>query len=294
MGNIKIQMVSLIIILVAVLSILNSPLYVSISFDMERDPPAANYGEASFEGVEKIEDLLLVMDNHGASGTFFVTGRVAERFPQTLRSIQEHGHKIGAHGGFYHEESVAGQSIEEQKSIILQTKTKIENITGEKVVGYRGPGHKIDAYTMQALEELGFAYDSSVVPGIGGRVLYKHGILSPDVPYHPRRDDPFLPGDMDMLEIPLTPVFIDSNLDSLLAYQGGTVTKIELFLAALKCKIKREPMVLYLHPGMMADLPDEPLNYRSGEYLIAEFDDALTFLDLLGARYVRLEEIKSL
>jgi len=41
----------------------------------------------------------------------------------------------------------------------------------------------------------------------------------------------------------------------------------------------------------MTDLPNEPLNYRSGEYLIGEFDDALYFLDLLGARYVTLEEI---
>ncbi len=185
------------------------------------------------------------------------------------------------------------QLAEEQKAKILQTKMRIENVTGGRVVGYRAPGHRIDERTILALEELGFAYDSSVVPGIGGRMLYKHNIFSPDAPYHPGNDDPFLPGGMDILEIPLTPVFINGNLDSLLAYQGSTITWIELFLTAVKCKIQRKPMVLYLHPGLMTDLPNEPLNYRSGEYLIDEFDDTLAFLDLLGARYVPLESVKS-
>lgn len=293
MGNIKIVGLSLIALALSLFA-LNSPLYVSISFDLERDPPAINYGRTSFEGIEKVPDILDVMDTHGAMGTFFVTGRVVERFPETVQSIEQRGHEVAVHGGLYHDENIAGLPREEQKAKILQTKMRIENITGGEVVGYRAPGHQIDARTLLALEGLGFVYDSSVVPSIGGRILYNHGAFSPDAPYHPRKDDPFLPGSMDILEIPLTPVFINGNLDSLLAYQGVAITKVELILAAVKCKIRRKPMVLYLHPGLMTDLPNEPLDYRSGEHLIAEFDDTLAFLDLFGARYVPLEEIKSL
>lgn len=294
MGNIKVQMLGIILIVGGLpLFILNSPLYVCVSFDVERDPPAINYGLTSFEGIEKVPDILEVMDRHNARGTFFVTGRVVERFPETVKHIEQRGHEVGVHGGFYHDEEVAGLPAEEQKAKISRTKMRIENVTGKRATGYRAPGHRIDKHTILALEELGFAYDSSVVPGIGGRILYKHGIFSPDTPYHPRTDDPLLPGSADILEIPLTPVFIDGNLDSLLAYQGVTVTKIELFLTAVKYKIKRRPVVLYLHPGLMTDLPNEPLNYRSGEHLIGEFDDALTFLDMLGARYVPLEEVKA-
>jgi hypothetical protein len=290
MGNIKVLGLILIVLAISFF-VLSSPLYVSVSFDVERDPPAINYAKTSFEGVEKISDILDVMDKHGARSTFFVTGRVAERFPETVKGIKERGHEVGVHGGFYHDERVAGLPEIEQKVKILQTKMKIENVTGVGVAGYRAPGHQIDENTMLALEELGFIYDSSVVPSIGGRVLYKHGIFSPGGPYHPRKDDPFLRGDMNIWEIPVTPIFINGNLDSLLAYQGGTITKAELFLSAIKCKIKTESMVLYLHPGMMTDLPNEPVNYRSGEYLIAEFDDTLAFLDILGAEYVPLEEI---
>jgi peptidoglycan/xylan/chitin deacetylase (PgdA/CDA1 family) len=210
-----------------------------------------------------------------------------------VKIIDVRGHEVGVHGGFYHDEEIAGLPMVEQKEKILQTKTQIENVTGERVLGYRAPGHRLDANTLAALGELGFEYDSSVVPSIGGRVLYKHGIFSPDAPYHPRRDTPFLPGDMSLLEIPITPVFINGNLDSLLAYQGAAITRVELLLAALECKIKKKPMVLYLHPGMMAGSSDKASSYRGGEYLISEFDGTLTFLDLLGARYVALEEIKS-
>lgn len=292
MGNIKV--LGLIAITLAILIfILSSPLYVSISFDVERDPAQAGRGGESFEGIEIMGDLLNVMDKHGARGTFFVTGRIVERFPETVKVIEARGHEVGVHGGFYHDEEIAGLPMVEQKEKILQTKTKIEKVTGARVVGYRAPGHLLDVNTLAALEEIGFEYDSSVVPSIGGRVLYEHGIFSPDAPYHPRRDSPFLPGDMSLLEIPITPVFINGNLDSLLAYQGATITQAELLIAALKCKIKKKPMVLYLHPGMMAGVRDEVSSYRGGEYLIPEFDGVLSFLDLLGTEYVALEEIKS-
>jgi peptidoglycan/xylan/chitin deacetylase (PgdA/CDA1 family) len=293
MGNIKIAAFGL-IMLALFAYLLSFPLYVSVSFDVERDPPAINYGDTSFEGIEKIPDILDIMDAHGARGTFFVTGRVAGQFPGMVEIVNARGHEVGAHGGFYHEEAVAGLSKEEQIAKILQTKNSIENVTGASVVGYRAPGHLIDSSTLIALEELGFLYDSSVVPSVGGSVMYKHSILSPDAPYHPSPHDPFLKGDMEILEIPITPVFMDGNLDSLMAYQGMTLTRVELAISAIKCKIRGTPMVLYLHPGMLADLPNEPSNYRSGEHLVGQFDESLAFLDVLGARYVALEEINSL
>ncbi|MBU2559540.1 polysaccharide deacetylase family protein [archaeon] len=293
MGNIKV-LGSIAVVFALLIFILSSPLYVSISFDVERDPTQANRGGESFEGIEVVDSLLDVMEEHGARGTFFVTGRIVERFPKTVKIIGTRGHEVGAHGGFYHDEVIAGLPVALQKEKILETKTQIENVTGERVLGYRAPGHRLDENTLLALEELGFEYDSSVVPSIGGRALYKHSIFSPDAPYHPNKGSPFVRGDMGMLEIPITPVFINGNLDSLLAYQGAAITRVELLLAALECKIKKKPMVLYLHPGMMAGTSDEASSYRGGEYLISEFDAALTFLDLLGARYVALEEIKSL
>ncbi len=293
MGNIK---VAILIALSLALPVffLKFPLYVSISFDLERDPPAINQGMTSFEGVGKVADILDILERHDARGTFFFTGRVVERFPTTVLDIWERGHEVAAHGGFYHDESIFGLPAGEQKEKISRTKKRIETITGVRVQGYRAPGHRIDKATFIALKELGFAYDSSIVPGIGGWVLYNHMIFSPVSPYRPNIDGRIFSESLDFLEIPISPLFINGNLDSLLAYQGQTITKIELFFTAVKCKIQRRPMVLYLHPGLMVDLPNEPSDYRSGEYLMDEFDDALSFLDMLGARYVALEEIKSL
>lgn len=260
------------------------PLECSISFDVERDPPAANRGETSFKGVESIPGILDVLDRNGVRATFFVTGRVAKEYPATLAEIVSRGHEVGVHGGYNHEDRIKGLSTEEQLERIMMTADLIEKAAGKAPVGYRAPGHLIDISTMSALEEMGFLYDSSLVPGAGGYILYDQAYSTPNHPYHP--------GSMAILEIPTTPVMIDGNLDSLLAYQGGEMTKLELFLAALTCKIQGKPLVLYLHPGHMTDLPNEPADYKAGRYILTGFDATLTFLEgVFNIRYVTLGDM---
>ena len=48
--------------------------------------------------VPSTEGLLDLCDAHGARGTFFVLGTVAQRYPRLVRSIVERGHEIAAHG----------------------------------------------------------------------------------------------------------------------------------------------------------------------------------------------------
>lgn len=45
-----------------------------------------------------VTDLVLdVLKEHGVTATFFVNGRWVERFPETLKRIQNEGHEIGNH-----------------------------------------------------------------------------------------------------------------------------------------------------------------------------------------------------
>ncbi len=271
--------------------VLKTPTPVAVSFDVERDPPAITRGEITFKGVGEIPEILEILDEHGVKSTFFITGRVTDNYPQTLNLISQHGHELAVHGGYYHDQKIRGLGKEKQIEEINKTIFLIENLTGKRPVGYRAPGHQIDNNTINALEELGFRYDSSVVPSLAGFYLYDHKLYAPSFPYNPDYSDPFKGGDMNILEIPLTPVFLNGNLDSLLAYQGQFITKLELIISVVKCKIYRKPLVIYLHPGLMADHPNEPAGYRSGKYLIGEFNEILTFLERLNVRYVTLEEI---
>jgi len=269
---------------------LSAPLLVCVSFDVERDPPAANLGQVGFGGVEAVPDILEVLDAHGAEATFFVTGRVARLYPGTLRAVREHGHELAVHGGYYHDEAIWELPAREQASLINATAASIETAAGTRPVGYRAPGHRLSPETLTALEDLGFAYDSSMVPSLVGRVLYGHALHTPRGPYHPDRRDIFSPGGMALVEIPVTPVFLNGNLDSLLAYQGEALTGFELFAKAVECRMKRRPLVIYLHPGHMVDLPDEPLDYRTGAHILQGLDRMLALLDLMGAEYVRMDE----
>jgi hypothetical protein len=133
------------------------------------------------------------------------------------------------------------------------------------------------------LEDLNITYDSSVVPSLGGWYLYGHPLYAPSHPYFHRG--------ADVLEIPITPVLFDGNLDSLLAYQGTFITKTELFWAAFKAKVTGVPLVLYLHPGLMTDLENSPKDYRASAARLGDFEGILDFLGLFKPRYVTLEEI---
>src|SRR5207249_775834 len=48
--------------------------------------------------VPSTEGLLDLCDAHGARGTFFVLGVVAQRYPRLVRTIVERGHEIASHG----------------------------------------------------------------------------------------------------------------------------------------------------------------------------------------------------
>jgi len=275
-----------------VLDVLATPTLVSISFDVERDPPHANRGELSFRGVEEaIPGILGVLENHDIKATFFLTGGVVERYPGAVRDIMIEGHEIGAHGGYYHDKVLTGLPPEEQEGQILNTALLIKNTTGEMPLGYRAPGHMFDGGTLAALEALDFAYDSSVVPGIAGAYLYGHKLGSPEEPYRLDRDNPFEQGNSRVMELPLTPVLFNGNLDSIIVWQGRHIAEAELFIALFKAKLEGKPVVLYLHPGLMLDLPNEPKNYRTRASLLDDFDSVLHFLDRFNVRYVTMGEL---
>lgn len=271
--------------------LLYAPLLVSISFDVERDPPVANENQITFRGIDEIPAILRILNKHDVRSTFFVTGRVVERYPEALARIKEDGHEIGVHGGYYHDRVFVSLTKEEQRDMISQTADYIKDSVGISPLGFRAPGHRIDSNTLSTLEELNFLYDSSVVPSAAGWYLYAHPPSSPERPYRPDAHNPFLVGSMRLTEVPLTPVFLNGNLDTLLGYQGKIITEIELLIAIFECKLEGTPLVLYLHPGLMVDLPNKPSDIKAGKYLQGEFDDILYFLDRFNVRYVRMKDL---
>ena len=111
------------------------------------------------------EKLLLILDEYKVKATFFVLGWVAERYPVLIRTIFNEGHEIASHG-FYHK-MITRQSQASFIRDIVAAKNVLEDITGNKVNGYRAPTFSIINSSLWALNilcEHGFTYDSSIFP----------------------------------------------------------------------------------------------------------------------------------
>src|SRR5262245_28076948 len=69
---------------------------VAITVDMEHDcPPFLTSYRGVTEGAPRLLDLLAA---EGVPATFFTTGDVARRYPETVEAIVAGGHELGCHG----------------------------------------------------------------------------------------------------------------------------------------------------------------------------------------------------
>lgn len=155
-----------------------------ISIDVE-DWPQSTWDRTlpiTDRAVKNTQRLLRILRETKVRATMFVLGKVAERFPHVVKEIQADGHEVACHGHGHLE--VFLQSPDEFLTDIRHAKDLLEQITGEKVKGYRAPDFSIVRRTLwafDALVEAGFEYDSSIVPVR----LPRYGI--PDWPIHPVR-----------------------------------------------------------------------------------------------------------
>jgi polysaccharide deacetylase family protein (PEP-CTERM system associated) len=138
-----------------------------ISIDVE-DWPQSTWNRdlpITERAVVNTRRVFRILNRAKVRATMFVLGKFAERYPGVVREIQAEGHEVASHG--YGHVEIAQQSPDEFLSDIRRAKDILEQITGEKVAGYRAPDFSIVENTLwafEALAEAGYDYDSSVVP----------------------------------------------------------------------------------------------------------------------------------
>ncbi len=134
---------------------------------------------SAFEGLSSLENwdayecrvdqntrrVLDVLDQYSCSGTFFILGWVAERYPELVREVAKRGHEIASHG-FSHKR-LPNLTREDFRREISDSKALLEDLSGQEVLGYRAPSYSVQSSTLWAFDELleaGYKYDSSVFP----------------------------------------------------------------------------------------------------------------------------------
>lgn len=132
--------------------------------------------------IASVHKLLALLDRHGASGTFFVLGWVAERYPLLVKAIADAGHEIASHG--WDHRRVTQQTPDELRESVRRTKVVLESIVGVPVVGFRAPSFSIvpgREWALDVLIEEGYEYDSSLFPITRPGYGYPAGARDPHV-----------------------------------------------------------------------------------------------------------------
>lgn len=112
--------------------------------------------------TRRILDLFAKYDT---KATFFILGWVAKAFPELIAEIAKQGHEVASHGMNHRRAST--QTREQLKEDIESSIHLLEDITGNKVLGYRAPSFSIgksNEWAFDLLKELGIVYSSSTYP----------------------------------------------------------------------------------------------------------------------------------
>jgi len=210
--------------------------------------------------LESLVDRLIdTCGRHEVRTTCFILGAVGRRTPSVVKKLQAHGHEIASHG--YAHGSVYPMSPEQFHADLRLSCDILENLTGEKVIGFRAPSFSVKEETLAwfypVLESLGLRYSSSVFPG----QTFLYGI--PDFPQNVHY--PVVNGvTQKVLEFPMPRI-------EFMGKQMGLYFR--LFPAwMIRRTIVNEnrmgrPVILYLHPREIdVDQPQLPL--RGFEKLI--------------------------
>ena len=112
--------------------------------------------------------ILAMLARHDLEATFFVPGRIAERYPDAVSAIAEAGHEIAHHG--HNHEDFSKLSAAEQREVLARGARALEAVTGRVPRGSRLiPGED----TAAILHEAGYLYASIMMDA---EMPYRHVI----------------------------------------------------------------------------------------------------------------------
>jgi polysaccharide deacetylase family protein (PEP-CTERM system associated) len=209
------------------------------------------------DNTHRILDLLV---EHDTRATFFVLGWVAERHPGLVAEIAARGHEVATHGHAH--QLVYRQSREEFAEDVTAALAAIRGALGDDrpILGYRAPAFSVTNDTLWALDvlgELGFRYDSSVLPlalGSRTRTSRLRGGKRLGVAGVSRFASKLRAG---LWEFPLSTIAVASRNYTV---AGGGMFRLLPLWATRRCirRINAEghPAIVYLHPWEFD--PDEP------------------------------------
>src|SRR6266550_3424612 len=143
----------------------------SLSLDLDNQwSYMKTHGDAGWDSYPTYLPLVVprvldILRRRGLRITFFIVGQDAARPEnrEALRSLADAGHEIGNHS-FKHEPWLHLYSEEEIECELRSAEEAIEQATGKRPIGFRGPGFSVSESVLRVLARRGYEYDASTFP----------------------------------------------------------------------------------------------------------------------------------
>ncbi len=145
--------------------------FASLSLDLDNKwSYMKTHGDSGWEAFPSYLDTVVpralqFLKERSLKITFFIVGQDAalEKNHGALRQIADAGHEIGNHS-FHHEPWLHLYPELEIESELAQAEESIESATGQRPVGFRGPGFIFSNEILRVLLRRGYKYDASTFP----------------------------------------------------------------------------------------------------------------------------------
>jgi hypothetical protein len=210
-------------------------------------------------------------DHYSIKSTVFVVGQDAalEKNHDAIRQIADAGHEIGNHS-FHHEPWLHLYTKAQLEREFADSEEAIENVTGKKTIGFRGPGFSLSDEVLRTLMRRGYLYDCSTFPTYLGPLARLYYFFKSSLTNEEKEDrkelfgkarDGFQSNEVyqwtwrgrRLIELPVTtmPLMKSPIHGSYILYLGKystTLAKLYFWTALKLCKWMRVEPSLLLHP----------------------------------------------
>lgn len=120
----------------------------------------SDYSRGRYGPDEGLKRCLDMLKRQHIRTTFFVPGAVAKKYEEKVRTIAADGHELAYHG-YEHDADVLTPLAQEEENM-ARSEALLEKISGQKVMGHRGPLDTIPECGFKLMQKRRYLYDSTL------------------------------------------------------------------------------------------------------------------------------------
>lgn len=145
---------------------------VALSFDSDHETNELRDGgqsigrlsQGQYGARQGVPRILEILGRAGVNASFFVPAVTALLYPEEQRRVIAEGHEIGIHGWIHERNSEL--PAEAERELQMRSADTLEKICGQRPVGIRTPSWDFSPQTLAITQEMGLAYDSSLMADV--------------------------------------------------------------------------------------------------------------------------------